>query len=478
MKTPKSRSKAVFLGVDGVTWTLLDPFIQKDLLPNFKRLKSRGSTAVLESTYPPSSPPAWTSMFTGVTPGKHRIFDFIKRKPKSYFVEPIFSVDCTVPTLWDYATRAQKQIIALNIPFAYPLSPTHGIITAGLGAPSKDADYAYPQTIKAYIDKHYPDFDIDFEEQSFDLPRDRSRVITKVTKTTENQIRVARDFFVNRKWDLFALVLRSPDVMQHFFLDDTEVMQNVYTQLDQALGWFMDHLDEGTTLIVASDHGFKRVATKFYLNNWLAQAGYLRLKPNAPVTVNAESIEKALIKLGLRRLVWTLKKSPFLEALLKLIPTSSRIALATRADWSKTRLYYMGISNNGLIFINRTDREPEGIVAPTEVYLLYRDVKSKLSALTFSGKKIVDKVIFADDVYTYGSDRSGPDIIVSPSGAFTIEDGLSKADTIFEAETVKIGNHHPHGILGIFNKRQTRLLSQKQYSIYDVTPTILCLLGI
>lgn len=469
-------SHVIFIGIDGATWSVIDPLIRQNKLPNLKKLKEKGLCSTLTSTYPPSSPPAWTSMYTGVTPGKHNIFDFVKRKSDSYFVEPIFSRDRKAPALWDIVSSNNKKVIALSIPFSYPLTPVNGIITSGLGAPSRDSDFCYPANFKKYIRDNYPDFDIDFEEQSFNLPSDRELVFQKVNNVTQSQIALSKDLIVNRDWDLFTIVFRSLDVIQHFFMDEPEILARFYGQIDLFLGWLTDQLDNKTTLIIASDHGFKLVKTKFYLNNWLKNEGFLALKNQQGFKLNADQLEKVLIKLGLRKLVFALKKSPILEPLMKLIPTTSRIALSTQADWTNTRAYYMGISNNGLIFINKIGREPEGIVEPAEVYMLYKEIRNKLMKLTHNGHKVVDQVLFAEDVYTYGSNRSGPDIIVSLIGEYSIEDGLSESNVSFSEEKNKPGNHHPDGILGIYPKPQIK--KESKYSIYSITPTILKLLNI
>ncbi len=45
-----------------------------------KKLIEKGVFGPLESTIPPITPPAWTSMTTGKNPGKHGIPGFIKVK--------------------------------------------------------------------------------------------------------------------------------------------------------------------------------------------------------------------------------------------------------------------------------------------------------------------------------------------------------------------------------------------------------------
>ena len=77
-------SRVVVLGLDGLEPTLLESFAEEGLLPNMARLRSEGSYRRLGTTWPPLSPVAWSSFSTGSNPGKHNIFDFIARHPRTY----------------------------------------------------------------------------------------------------------------------------------------------------------------------------------------------------------------------------------------------------------------------------------------------------------------------------------------------------------------------------------------------------------
>src|SRR6187397_1203987 len=78
-------SQRVFvLGFDGMDPTLARRFMDEGKLPNLKRLSETGTFAKLETTQPSESPVAWASFATGVNPGKHNIYDFLKRDLQTY----------------------------------------------------------------------------------------------------------------------------------------------------------------------------------------------------------------------------------------------------------------------------------------------------------------------------------------------------------------------------------------------------------
>ena len=76
--------RVVILGLDGLEPTLTDHYLDQGLLPNLARLREQGGYQRMKTTWPPLSPVAWSSFATGSNPGKHNIFDFISRDPKSY----------------------------------------------------------------------------------------------------------------------------------------------------------------------------------------------------------------------------------------------------------------------------------------------------------------------------------------------------------------------------------------------------------
>ena len=76
--------RVVILGLDGLEPTLVERYLAEGKLPNFARLRDRGSFLRLGTTIPPLSPVAWSSFLTGCNPGKHCIFDFLTRDRRTY----------------------------------------------------------------------------------------------------------------------------------------------------------------------------------------------------------------------------------------------------------------------------------------------------------------------------------------------------------------------------------------------------------
>ena len=79
--------RVVILGLDGQDPELTEQYMREGLLPNFARLREKGTFVPLDTTLLAESPVAWTSFQTGCNPGKHRIFDFLVPNRQSHLPE-------------------------------------------------------------------------------------------------------------------------------------------------------------------------------------------------------------------------------------------------------------------------------------------------------------------------------------------------------------------------------------------------------
>ncbi len=122
----------VLIGVDGATFTVLDPYMESGVMPFLAEFSGRGTRAVLRSIMPPLTPPAWTSLVTGKHPGQHGIFDFFqKEEPGSVYFSFATSQEVRSQTIWTLASDQQHRVISLNFPLMFPPPPVEGAVVPG-----------------------------------------------------------------------------------------------------------------------------------------------------------------------------------------------------------------------------------------------------------------------------------------------------------------------------------------------------------
>jgi len=152
-----------------------------------------------------------------------------------------------------------------------------------------------------------------------------------------------------------------------------DVVAKKYEALDGLITYALDHMPEGTLLVVMSDHGFTSWRRVFNLNAWLHENGYL--------TVKDESLPE-------------------------------HQDMFRNVDWSKTRAYGLGL--NGL-YLNLKGRERDGIVPPEQRESLAEEIAAKLEATLDpkTGQRAVSHAYLRDKTYSAGAERSiGPDIVM------------------------------------------------------------------
>src|SRR3954454_14993467 len=76
--------KLIILGFDGADARLTQKYMDEGKLPNLAKLRAQGGFSPLRPTIPSQTPVSWSTFSTGLNPGRHGVFDFLKRNPKTY----------------------------------------------------------------------------------------------------------------------------------------------------------------------------------------------------------------------------------------------------------------------------------------------------------------------------------------------------------------------------------------------------------
>src|SRR5579875_79066 len=277
--------RTVIFGVDGLSFRILRPLIERGNLPNFARLQREGVEAELLSTVPPMTPPAWMSLVTGLKPAKHGVFDF-------------WEFDVTSPTLqsrpvthrkggkaiWNILSEYGKRVIVLNVPITYPPEPVNGVMVSGLMTPGASLPFTYPHGFKDELYKIVPAYRIDLS-----LEKTSPGYFTDaVLDMTEKRIRLQEHLLSEYEWDFAFLSYVGPDRLQHRIWDTIEMLDHDSTAyfrlLDDALGRVLNRLTSQDVLFLASDHGFVGARKWFYINELLCREHLLERGTSAATT--------------------------------------------------------------------------------------------------------------------------------------------------------------------------------------------------
>lgn len=475
-------NKKVFvLGLDGGTWGVFRPLIEKGRMPNLARLVEDGVSGNLISTIPPITAPAWTTFQTGVNPGKHGVYDYLDYSLDRYKPPIVSSRSIKAKTVWEYINDAGKRLIAVGVPLTYPPKKVNGAMIGGLMTPSTSSPFMYPEDLYDEIIRAVGDYQIimsDWHLSSLELESLIKRAIYIEGK------RLEATFYLMDKydWDFTMVQNQTLDGLQHFlwkyisgkeahrYHRERTIVERFYEDIDNNLGAILEKLDNNCEIIVISDHGFGDVEKQINLYAWLLQEGLLSLSFSALTKIM--KFVKGLDIFKLRRLLHS-QKSQF------------RAKLGTLGiDWLSTEAFTYGRLYSH-IFINcKEEQKANSAVRPDGEYENLRDdIKGKLLSLEDpeTKKKVVSEVFKREEIYYGPMVKYAPDLIAVPSSgySFTKRRDVSEVFLNCSINSDFSGNHVREGIYvfygGAAKKCGTTL---GDINMADMAPTILGLLDI
>lgn len=124
----EKRQRLAVLGLDGCSWEYLSKAINSGYMPTIKDIINNAKIKAYLRAFPPCTPSSWSSIMTGVNPGKHGIFDFMyfdKTKKKYRLAN---TLDLEHPRIHEiFSFNGLKSIVINPIP-SYPLFKLKNII--------------------------------------------------------------------------------------------------------------------------------------------------------------------------------------------------------------------------------------------------------------------------------------------------------------------------------------------------------------
>jgi predicted AlkP superfamily phosphohydrolase/phosphomutase len=220
-----SSIQTLLIGLDGATFTILDAMVESGWMPRLRALLAGGARAPLRSIIPPLTPPAWTSLMTGRTPGHHGVFDFFRRESaQDRHIRFFTSHDVKSATIFDLASQAGLRVTALNFPSMFPPPRLNGYIVPGW-VPWRELRLAcWPESLMDFL-KTTPGFnprelamDIQLEEKTTEGcadPEQYAPWIELHTRRERNWFHVFRRLTQENPSDLTAVLFDGVDKLQH-----------------------------------------------------------------------------------------------------------------------------------------------------------------------------------------------------------------------------------------------------------------------
>jgi predicted AlkP superfamily phosphohydrolase/phosphomutase len=467
---------ALLIGLDGATFTILDPYVERGVMPFMGELFERATRAPLRSVMPPLTPPAWTSLMTGKRPGQHGVFDFFqKEEPGSVYFSFASSQDVKSETIWSLASDQGRRIIALNFPLMFPPPPVDGCVVPGGMMPWRQLRLGcHPAGLFDRL-KALPSFepremlDMELEIKAIEgCPDDEyAEWVERHIRRERRWFEVLRHLLREEPAELVGVLFDGVDKLQHLcwrFIDPAcrparpspweqemiERCERYFRALDEMIAELVALARPDATVVLASDHGFGPTRDVFHVNSWLEREGYL-------VWAEGESTAegRADTEVGFGEV------TRHLHAL----------------DWTRTLAYAATPSSQG---INVVDRVP-GTDEPLPVEMR-RTVTSKLAQGLREVRRPADGRPLVTEVWTREEAFAGPHEELGPDLSMVLADGgtisILPSDVVVARRDQVHGHHRWEGIFVASGPGIRAGLRADELSIVDVAPLVLHRLGL
>jgi len=477
--------QTLLVGLDGACREVLDPLLADGRLPALASVFEDGVVAPLESQIPPWTPSAWPSMYTGVNPGKHGVFDFLTFQGYDWRVVDRSHV--REHALWELLDRRGLASVVVNVPVTAPPLPFDGALLPGYVAPEDPT--GHPAGVLDRVREELGDYrvyapeDVTGEEQ-----------VEWYQRLVRMRGEAFRFLAADLDPDFGFLQFQQTDTVFHERPEDDAAVRAVYQTVDEELGKTLAACDPDTVVVV-SDHGIGPLdGREFRVNEYLRDRGLLETtrgdggmpswtayksasgeEDDSPLSqrvvaaaaalgVTSQRIGAVLGSLGLRGFV------------LEHVSSDTVRAGTERVDFPESTVYMRSRTELG-VRINKAGRDPDGVVSPSEFTSVRADVVSALrEARSPDGSRLFDEVAPAEEYFHGPYVDEAVDVVAVPAGFENFLSASLNGDVF--ADPPEQWNHKLHGVLALTGDAVDADADLADPHLFDVAPSVLATLGV
>ena len=465
--------RVCIIGLDGVGSNNMENFLKVLSLNNISNIITKGYSSSFISL-PPYTPSAWTSVFTGVNPGKHGIYGFLKvsRIRSRFRVSLASSYDVKYPRFFEMLGMRNLRSVVINVPLVYPIQ---GLV--GLNNLIVVGDWASP---KQFI--HPKQYEEEYREYLVEPPHrwseafDVRSYVRSVEAFLEKRLDLYYELLEKENYNLFIIVFSELDWLMHRIPDivigkQLNIIYKVLSLIDKFIGRACEVCD---LVVLVSDHGFTVSRLFIGVNSILARNGLIsfsyrlnidkllrRTRPQEQrdLSTNARQVS------GLSRLSDQILRNLFTTLSMvagKFMPRhilnklESVAPISTKVDYSSSKAFMLESASWGL-YVKKE----------------YIDVVKKI----FSNNRFVKSVLHKEEVFWGPYTQNSPDLVLVPRDHVFFDARLHSESLYLDY----VGEHEPHAIIVLYGDDVLPSISMDdniKVSIYNLVPTILAYMGL
>ena len=284
-------SKVVLIGWDAADWKVIRPLMEAGKMPALQWMLQNGASGNIATLHPVLSPMLWTSIATGKRPYHHGIHGFAEPTPDGSGIRPVTNLSRKAKAFWNILNQEGHRGSVIGWWPSHPAEPLNGVMVSNLYAKAEKAiDEPWPLLIGAVHPErlHKPlaeqrlhpqeltqEHLLPFVPRAGEIDQDKDPRLRPLLRTLAEctSTHAATTWLMEHEpWDYLAVYHDAIDHFCHAYMryhpprrdfvpeQDFEyfkgVIEGVYRYHDLMLHTLLSKVDEETTVILMSDHGF------------------------------------------------------------------------------------------------------------------------------------------------------------------------------------------------------------------------------
>lgn len=285
--------KVLVIGWDSADWKIINPLMDAGEMPALQSLVENGVCGNIATLDPPLSPMLWTSIATGMRPHKHSILGFLEPDASGKNLRQTHITSRKVKAIWNILNQEGKKSNVIGWWPSHPAEPINGTMISNFFQTANFADEwnnwdlkegcVHPASMHetfAELRVHPTELTeahiLPFIPDAAKIKQNKDKSLIQLTKNLAEAASVHNCLTYilenDKDWDFTAVYYEAPDLIAHNFMKYhppkmdhipqekfdlyKDVINGIYKFHDMMLDRTLQLIDENTTVILVSDHGF------------------------------------------------------------------------------------------------------------------------------------------------------------------------------------------------------------------------------
>ncbi|MCB9195864.1 MAG: alkaline phosphatase family protein [Flavobacteriales bacterium] len=325
--------KVLLIGWDAADWKVIYPLIEQGKMPTLAKFIQEGAHGKIKTLDPPLSPMLWTSMATGYRADKHGITGFVEPMADNSGLRPITSTSRKVRAIWNILHYEGLKSNIIGWWPSNPVEPINGVMVSNLFQQANKQfgdDWempdgtVHPENMKeslAELRVHPAEITgsllLPFIPNLANIDKEKDKRPVAIAKILAHAATIhATSTYIQREteWDFMAVYHDAidhfchssmkfhppyrPGIPRDLYENYKDVVNAGYMFHDMMLERTLQQVDDETTVIIVSDHGFHsdHLRPKFFMKEPAAPAQ--EHSPNGIICIKGPGVKKGVMLNG------------------------------------------------------------------------------------------------------------------------------------------------------------------------------------